>query len=140
MLEKNLNRNEDGQEQEAQSLPQIVVVDDEPEIVELIKDNLDISLECEVKTFVRAANALDYILHHHVDIVISDIRMPGMDGVSLLDQIKKEKPEIPRVILISGFSEYTEKELENHGSELFLSKPLNVDDIIDFIVKSLEIS
>src|SRR5664279_3189658 len=57
-----------------------------------------------VVTFTSPHDALEYVQHHDVDVVISDYRMPEMDGVTFLTAVKKLKPDVARLML-SAFTD-----------------------------------
>lgn len=115
----------------------IIIVDDEVEIVEMVESYLQISLECNIKTFTKSQNALDYILaQKDIDFIISDIRMPGIDGVALMEKTREVFPSKPKIILMSGFSEYSPEALASKGANYFINKPLGIESLIEFIEKN----
>ena len=80
----------------------ILVVDDE----QSMRDFLKILLRKEgnsVDTGDNAKTALDHLKKNNYDLVISDIRMPGMSGLDLLSRIKEQSPDLP-VIMITAFA------------------------------------
>ncbi|OQY38991.1 MAG: hypothetical protein B6226_02745 [Candidatus Cloacimonetes bacterium 4572_65] len=81
----------------------IVIVDDEPHITESIQAQLEaITDEYDIHCFNFAYAALKEVFKGDVDLVISDIAMPDMDGYTLYSRIKNEKPNVP-VIMMTGF-------------------------------------
>lgn len=78
--------------------PTIIVVDDEPSILEALKRLLS---DFEVIAFSNAEEALQHIefCHGEIDIIVSDFRMPNMDGISFLRQVKVKCPHSLRVLL-----------------------------------------
>ena len=85
-------------------MPRIVVVDD----YDVICDNLRLMLEEEgfdVETFNDPLKALEYCKCHRCDMIISDVRMPGMDGLSLLEKIRKYQPGIRTMVISSRYDE-----------------------------------
>jgi len=79
----------------------ILIVDDEVEIREMLSRHFEF-LGYNTSTASNGQEALDYLDEHKVDIVITDIMMPVMDGVALLKSIRKEYPMI-QVIMITGY-------------------------------------
>jgi CheY-like chemotaxis protein len=78
---------------------------------------------------VNGQRALELLADHHVDIIISDMKMPVMDGFTLLLAVKKAHPEIP-VIVITGFnSEYQEADALAAGADAYITKPFRVVDV-----------
>ena len=106
----------------------VVVVDDERGM----RDFLTILLKKEghaVKAFAGGQEALDYLAAHGCDLVISDIRMPGMSGLELLEHVKAGHPEIP-VVLITAFASPDDAVQAMRGGAFdYISKPFNVDEI-----------
>ncbi|MDR3088496.1 MAG: sigma-54 dependent transcriptional regulator [Desulfobulbaceae bacterium] len=106
----------------------IVVVDDERGM----RDFLSILLKKEghqVAAFASGQDALDYLADHVCDLVLSDIRMPNMSGLELLEQIKARHPSIP-VVLITAFASPDDAVRAMRGGAFdYISKPFNVDEI-----------
>lgn len=110
----------------------ILMVDDERSIRDVLNRALT---EAGNSVFCVAdgAQALDTLkAHPDFDLVISDIRMPGIDGVTLLKEIKKVR-QVP-IILITGFAEIAET-LDAHalGADAFIAKPFTKTDLFDAI-------
>ena len=106
----------------------ILVVDDERSM----RDFLKILLEKDghhVTTAESAFLALDILKQQEVDVVVSDIRMPGMTGIELLENIKEDSPELP-VILITAFASPDDAVLAmKNGAFDYITKPFNVDEL-----------
>jgi len=75
-------------------------------------------------------DALEIIKINKVDLVISDIRMPNGDGVELLCNIKDQNVCKPIVILMSGFTETSVKDLYQMGADAYFSKPFEASHIL----------
>jgi len=102
----------------------ILLVDDEPDF----RAALELSFKRKGYQTLVAANgreAFDLIQSQHVDVVISDIQMPGGDGVELLDRTRKSSLHTPIVLLVTGYSELSTEEAYNKGAEALFSKPLD---------------
>ncbi len=81
----------------------IVIVDDEPEITANLKEDLiDLTDEFEIKCCNFGYDALNEVFKGDVDLVISDIAMPDMDGYELYNRIKDCKKDLP-IIMMTGF-------------------------------------
>ena len=84
----------------------VLIVDDEPIIVQGLWSVLeDSGMELDLYRAYSGEEALDILAENRMDIVISDVRMPGMDGLKLMEHIHREWPEC-RVIFLSGHSEF----------------------------------
>ncbi|KJR97883.1 MAG: Fis family transcriptional regulator [Desulfobulbaceae bacterium BRH_c16a] len=106
----------------------VLVVDDERSM----RDFLKILLEKEghkVATADNGGKALEILGNQSVDVVVSDIRMPGITGIELLESIKEDFPELP-VIMITAFASPDDAVLAmKNGAFDYISKPFNVDEI-----------
>src|ERR1035441_5250291 len=86
----------------------ILIVDDEPDIAELLGYDFE-KLNFKVFTATDGKMAFEIALKEKIDIVVSDIRMPGGDGITLLDKLKKVNIEIPVVLFLSGHHDITDR-------------------------------
>lgn len=107
----------------------ILFVDDEPMILEAIQHSLrNMRAEWEVKFANSGVEALETMAQIPFDLVITDMRMPGMDGAQLLELVKAKYPRTVRIIL-SGQSD-RETILRSVGpSHQYLAKPCDVDEL-----------
>jgi two-component system response regulator YesN len=117
----------------------LLIVDDEPYSLEGLHDLFPWA-EWGVRVAALAGNgseALEYIRTNPVDLVLSDIRMPGMDGLSLARILRDEYPRI-RVILLSAFAdfEYARKALR-YGVKEYLVKPVQYQSLMDLFVPAI---
>lgn len=107
----------------------VLVVDDEDDLRDGISQLLIVQgfTVLEARSGKEALGILD--TDPNIVFVISDVRMPNGDGMYLLDEIRKRHPEIPVVLLLTGFSEHSEKDAINRGAIAMLSKPPDFDVI-----------
>jgi excisionase family DNA binding protein len=120
----------------AQRRPRILVVDDEASIRDLLSKTLALA-EYEVDTAADAAAALNRVRAVPYDLMIADLRMPGMDGLSLIRQTKRIRSELP-VIIITGYSsEASAIEAVNLGVAGYLRKPFRVPEVLAAAAKAL---
>ena len=108
-----------------------LVIDDEPAILRLVALVLE-DLGCEALTARDAESALKLIEKQELDFVISDVKLPGMDGLELARRIKSEEKKKP-VLLMSAFGEP-----RNHPADGFLAKPFDIDGLVDFVSPYLD--
>lgn len=117
----------------------VLVVDDE----ELVRSMLARYLERKGFDVVSAADgreALELFRERNFDLVLSDVRMPGLDGIGLLKALKEINPRVP-VVLISGYGEVeTVVAALKFGAENFLGKPLKMEALGKVVDQSLAIS
>jgi HD-like signal output (HDOD) protein/ActR/RegA family two-component response regulator len=107
----------------------ILFVDDEPMVLQGLQRSLHgMRSEWDMAFASSAPEALETMARSPFDVVITDMRMPGMDGAHLLDQVKKRFPQTVRIVL-SGQSD-RETILRSLGpTHQFLAKPCDVDDL-----------
>ncbi len=113
----------------AQGKRTVLVVDDDDAIADFLGTFLNME---RYRSFTANSGeaALEILKHQIVHAVISDIMMPGMNGLELLVEIKSRRPDIP-VILITGYSgAYTPKDVISAGADGFFSKPFNNKELI----------
>jgi DNA-binding NtrC family response regulator len=116
----------------------ILAIDDESDIVNLIKQALEKD-GFQVCTFIDVLAALERFRSYskHYDIIISDIRMPGMNGYEFVKQVKKINTKV-KVILMSAF-EINDREfhnlLPNIKIDAFLRKPFSIQRLNDVVEK-----
>ena len=76
------------------------IVDDDKSIRWVLEKALK-SADVDIESFSHPDQVLEKIENEEPDVIITDIRMPGMDGISLLDRIKQHSPNIPVIIMLS---------------------------------------
>ncbi len=117
----------------------ILVVDDEVSIREMLQDTLQQGGIYKVETAEDGRIALQKLRADHFDLVITDLRMPEMDGNRLLDISRHEFPEIP-VVVITGYARLeTAIEALRLGAANFITKPFRLMEILDVVEKSLKL-
>lgn len=115
----------------------LLVVDDDPIILDVCKQ-VGESLGLKVRTTQTTAAALQIVDLSPVDLVLVDWRMPSMDGMALLEKVKKDHPEV-EVILMTGYgSEETAVEAVKRGAFDYLSKPFHADDLRTKLLNALK--
>ena len=117
----------------------VIVVDDEDMVLTSINSFLGLETEYNVMTFTSAKDALEYVKNNDFDLVISDYLMPEMDGISFLAEVKKIRPEVPRVIL-TGYAdkENAIKAINEVGLFQYIEKPWDNNDLLLIIRNGLE--
>jgi len=117
----------------------VVIVDDEEIVLTSLSSLLSLETDYEVKTFLSSEEALKYIKNEDTDLVISDYLMPEMDGITFLGEVRKLKPEIPRIIL-TGYAdkENAIKAINEVGLFQYIEKPWDNDDILIVLRNGLE--
>jgi excisionase family DNA binding protein len=116
--------------------PRVLVVDDEASIRELLVKTLALA-EYDVDVAADGRSAIDRMRLHPYDLLIVDLRMPGMDGLSVIREAKRYKADLP-VLIITGYSsESSAIEAVNLGVAGYLTKPFRVSKVLEVAAKAL---
>jgi DNA-binding NtrC family response regulator len=111
---------------------QILILDDEPIVCKRLKPAFQ-KAGYEVETFSDSASAMARIDEKRFDIIITDLKMKGTDGMHFLERIKEIAPDTG-VIVITGFATSdTAKESFRKGAFDFVAKPFKLNDILDTV-------
>ncbi len=113
----------------------IMVLDDEPIVCKRLQPALE-KLGYEVDTFTQSLEALHRIRDLDYDIIITDLKMKGIDGMRFLQEAKKRHPQT-EVIVITGFATLeTAKESFQKGVFDFIAKPFKLSEIQEVVAKA----
>ncbi len=116
--------------------PRVLVADDEASIRELLSKTLALA-EYEVETAPDGRAAVERLRLGHFDLLIADLKMPGLDGLTLIREAKRLKSDLP-VIIITGFStESSAIEAVNLGVAGYLTKPFRVPQVLAAAARAL---
>ena len=113
------------------------VVDDDKSIRWVLERAL-IKEQLEAITFDNAKDLLYRLSMDEPNVIISDIRMPGMDGLSLLEEIKQKSPDVP-VIIMTAYSDLDRAVSAFQGGAYeYLSKPFDVDELLSLVKRAMQ--
>ena len=116
--------------------PRVLVVDDEASIRDLLSKTLALA-EYDVDTAPDGRTALERMRLYPYDLLIADLKMPGMDGLTVIREAKRYKADLA-VIIITGFStEASAIEAVNLGVSGYLTKPFRVPQVLAAAAKAL---
>lgn len=116
--------------------PRVLVVDDEASIRDLLAKTLALA-EYDVDVAPDGRAALERMRMYPYDLLIADLKMPGMDGLTVIREAKRYKADLP-VIIITGFStESSAIEAVNLGVAGYLTKPFRVPQVLSAAAKAL---
>lgn len=123
-------------------MTKILVADDEPDLETLIKQKFRKKIREQAYEFVFAINGRDALekikLHPDIDIVLSDINMPEMDGLTLLTRLSESSPLI-KAVIVSAYGDMDNiRTAMNRGAFDFVTKPVNFDDLELTMQKTIE--
>ena len=120
----------------AMARPRVLVVDDEASIRDLLSKTLALA-EYDVDVAPDGRSALERMRLYPYDLLIADLKMPGMDGLTVIREAKRYKADLP-VIIITGFStESSAIEAVNLGVAGYLTKPFRVPQVLAAAAKAL---
>jgi len=115
----------------------ILVVDDEPALRDIFAKWLK-AVGCgRVLTAADGAAALEVVKDEQVDLLITDVRMPVMDGVMLVRSLAKLDKPIPSIVFVSGFGDVNRKEMYGLGVEAFVSKPFDRSEVLGVLERAV---
>jgi len=115
----------------------VLVVDDEPAVRYTLRSILE-EADLEVDEAADGSEALQRIDRGGIDLVLSDLRMPRMDGMALLDELRR-RPAAPGLILITAYgSERVAVEAMKRGALDYFAKPFDADEIARVVGRNLE--
>jgi DNA-binding NtrC family response regulator len=115
----------------------VYIVDDEIEILEILSGIVS-AAGFQAFTFTEPEKMLSHFNRVTPDLVLSDLRMPGITGIEILSEIRKINPDVP-LVLISGYLD-TETLLEAISEGVFgaIQKPFDPDRVIEICTKAIE--
>ncbi len=117
--------------------PHVLIVDDERHVRESLS-NWFVEDGYEVSTAGSAKEALQVLATRDVDVVVTDIRMPGMDGLELQHRIREVKPEVAVILITAYASVSTAVQALKEGAWDYLVKPFDPEDLSRVVAKACE--
>lgn len=125
-----------GDKDRAGDRPRILVVDDEQAVRDLLAKTLTMA-DYDVDAAPDGATAIDRMRAVEYDLLITDLKMPGMDGLSVIREARRATPDLP-IIIITGYStEASAIEAINLGVAGYLTKPFRLPRILGAAARAL---
>jgi CheY-like chemotaxis protein/predicted regulator of Ras-like GTPase activity (Roadblock/LC7/MglB family) len=116
----------------------ILIVDDEKSFADSLAEGLNAhDKELAVTTADNGKAAVSFLENNRIDLVLTDLNMPEMDGFGLLSYLNRNHREIPVIIMTAFFTPEIEKTLNGLGVHQFLEKPLDFNTLVDKIYDAL---
>ncbi len=117
----------------------LLIVDDEPDMLILLKRSLEPELGCRVDTASSGEAALEKLRTGDYDLVLADIKMPGISGLDLLERVKSERGEEITVMMMTAYG-HIEMAVEamKRGAYDFITKPFDHDALVMRLEKAFE--
>jgi DNA-binding response OmpR family regulator len=114
----------------------VLIVDDEQSVRDLVAKTLTMA-DYDVDTAPDGPSALDRLNGTEYDLLITDLKMPGMDGLSVIREVRRRSTEIP-IVIITGYStEASAIEAVNLGVVGYLVKPFRVPHVLSAVARAL---
>ena len=118
-----------------ENLKKVLIVDDEETLTWSMARSLSKDKDnYEVLIANNGSEALNFLEKNKIDLVISDIRMPDINGLDLLVKIKKEYPQTKVIIMTAYGSADVQKEANQRGSLYYVEKPFEISDLRKIII------
>jgi two-component system, NtrC family, response regulator AtoC len=115
---------------------QVLIVDDEPNLRKILAAQLSRD-GYDVMTAEDGEQGLATLREHHIDLVITDLKMPKVDGMALLREALREEPELPIVMITAHGTIDTAVEALKTGAFDYLTKPFDKDEVRQIVAKAL---
>ena len=118
------------------SLPlRVLIVDDEDELVNALEERLNLR-GFQAKGVTTGAEALAYLAETPCDVVLVDVKMPGLGGLQLVKKIKEERPKLGVILLTGHGSAKDAEEGMKLGAFDYLMKPVKIDDLVRVLLSA----
>lgn len=116
----------------------VIIVDDEKDMVALLERIITSQRDFEVLKAGSGPEALELLDTHDIDLVLADMKMPGMDGIQLLENVKRKWPE-KTVVIITGVGTIENAvEAMKKGAYDYITKPFQHDDLLLVLDRAFE--
>ena len=115
----------------------VLVIDDDERILSLLQETLT-TAGYRALTAAGGPEAMTKLAAEQVDAVISDIKMPEWDGLTLLQRIKAEWPDLPVIMITAYADELIRTEAERSGADGLLDKPFRIDRLEEMLNDALK--
>lgn len=120
-------------------MKKVLIVDDEEDMLWMLQRNLDSGIP-NIETFAAQSGneALDILNGNEIDLVITDINMPGMSGLELLTEVSSKWPDAKVIIMTAYPSNAFENKARKEGAVQFVEKPFDIQDMRKIVEESLQ--
>jgi len=113
----------------------VLLVDDEDEFVKSLSERMKMR-DLEPGIALNGVQALKIVDEEIPDVMVLDLKMPGIDGLEVLRQVKKNYPQLLVIMLTGHGSEKVEEEARRLGAFEYLEKPTEMDKLVETIKKA----
>ncbi|MEJ2070141.1 MAG: response regulator [Syntrophobacterales bacterium] len=116
----------------------LVIVDDEPDLLDLLKLILTEKTDHKVLTTTNPHQAIEWCKSYQADLLISDLRMPEMEGIELLKIVKQIDPNLPLILITAYGTIESAVEAMRHQAFDYITKPFKKEQILMTVDKALK--
>jgi DNA-binding NtrC family response regulator len=116
----------------------ILVVDDEPDMLRLLSMIVKEKTPYDITTTNNPIEAVELAIKGGYDVVITDLKMPGLDGIELLNAVRKFDQDIPIIIITAYATAESAAEAMDKNAFDFITKPFRKEQILFTIEKALK--
>lgn len=118
------------------SNPRVLLLDDEEELVQTLVERLELR-NIDAKAATDGHAALEMISHEHFDVVVADLKMPGLGGLEVIEILRDRYPDV-KILVITGHGRVEEeRDLTISGVHEILMKPFSIDTLVTAINNAL---
>jgi CheY-like chemotaxis protein len=115
----------------------VLLVDDEKEMVAALAERLSLR-NVNAEWVTNGQDAITLLGENHFDVLVLDVKMPGMSGLETMEEIHKIKPE-SRVIFLTGHGSTADRDAcEKAGASSYLMKPVDIDVLIQELKQAMK--
>ena len=122
---------------DSQSSIKVLLVEDDPSILGLMVEYI-FSLGCTADVAVDGKTAIEKLATDSFSIVITDIVMPNVDGLELLEYIKVQYPHIEVIVITGHVEQYPPQAVRDAGAFEYLAKPFTYEDLLDVMERAIQ--
>jgi DNA-binding NtrC family response regulator len=115
----------------------VLLVDDEQEFLETLSKRLEMR-DVETKLALDGKQALEAVQDEEPDVMVLDLKMPGMDGMEVLRRIKSAFPGVPVVMLTGHGTKKDEEQARELGAYAYLQKPVELNRLSEILREAFE--
>lgn len=112
------------------NLARILIVDDEVDTRRVLKDHFSKRIECEILEAANGYEALDRFKEGNIDLMLLDIKMPGINGLEVMGKVRETSKDLPIIVLSKLESEEMEHKITSLGAE-YVNKPFSLKVVFE---------
>ncbi|HDQ73978.1 MAG TPA: response regulator [Chloroflexi bacterium] len=116
----------------------ILIVDDEVSLAFFLRENLIVlNNQYEVDMAHSGKEALEKLIWQPFDLLITDLRMPDVDGLTLIEEVQARYPHVRTILMTAYGDTLNEAALRSSGVNHYIAKPFQMEDMLDIVHEAL---